>query len=190
VGKLVGKIDIREYGSGNAGTTNIVRTLGTKYGLLVFTLDILKAVAAYLTCSLLFDGAGTFINPGQPFVQPGFYAALGTIIGHDFPFFMQFRGGKGSASGLGIILCVNLPIALITFATGIITVGVSRYISLASLLMSFIFFVLLLIFKYDAEAVFLAFILFALSAFQHRGNISRLIKGGERKFTFKPKIDK
>ncbi len=190
VGKVFGKIDIRDYGSGNAGTTNVVRTLGTKFGLLVFVLDILKAVLAYSVCSILFDGSGTFFSTENANLLPGLYAGIGTIIGHDFPFFMQFKGGKGSASGLGTILCTDLVAALISFLVGILTVAFSRYISLASLLITFVFFIMLLILKYDIESVLVAFSIFAMSCYQHRGNIRRLLKGEERKFTFKPKIDK
>lgn len=185
VGKLTAKIDIRNYGSGNAGTTNVTRVIGAKAGLIVFISDVLKGIIAYVLCSLIFNGTGTFTN-GTSYI-PGMYAALGVILGHDFPFYLKFKGGKGIASTLGIILCINLKLAVITYVIGFIVVVITKYISASSLSMTLTTFVLMLIFKFPIEASILMLILTSISYYQHIPNIKRLLKGEENKFSIKKK---
>lgn len=185
VGKLMGKIDIREYGSGNAGTTNITRVLGPKAGAIVFVGDILKGVIAYTICSLLFNGDGSFFQ-GET-ILPGIYAGLGVILGHDFPFYLKFKGGKGIASTLGIILCIDLKIAAITYLIGFLIVVITKYISLSSLIMALVVTVLLFVYKFNTEAGILMAVLAILAYYQHIPNIKRLIKGKENKFSIKSK---
>ena len=174
-GKKKANIDIRDFGSGNAGTTNISRKLGFKTGVFVFTIDVLKAVFAFFLCSLLFTFTGT-----DPLVL-GLYAGAGVILGHNFPVFFNFRGGKGIACSLGIILCVNWQAALIIYAVGIIVVLLSRYVSLASVVMLVLFPVSTLVWGKSIEIFILASLFSALAIFQHRGNIKRLLNGSERK---------
>lgn len=185
VGKLMGKIDIRDFGSGNAGTTNVTRVLGAKAGLIVFICDILKGVLAYILCSLIFKGDGTFFSGNS--LIPGIYAGFGVILGHDFPFYLKFRGGKGIASTLGFILCINPWVALITYAFGLTAVTITKFISMASLVMTLACPVIMLFFRLEAEAVIVMFIVMALAYYQHLGNIKRLIKGEENKFSIKKK---
>ncbi|MFI3230977.1 MAG: glycerol-3-phosphate 1-O-acyltransferase PlsY [bacterium] len=184
VGKLIYKIDIRDYGSGNAGTTNVTRTLGKKAGLFVFIFDVLKGVLAFYICYNL------FYTPEQNnsySLIPATYAGFGTILGHDFPFFLKFKGGKGVATTLGIFLCVDYKIALLTFICGFIILLIKNYISLASLSMALLFPILLAINGFYLEIVVILLINAGLLYYLHRGNIERLIKGEERTFFKKHK---
>lgn len=181
VGKLMGHIDIRDYGSGNAGTTNVTRVLGFKPGIIVFIADILKAIIAFIICSLIFKGGGTFFS-GTSLV-PGMYAGLGVIIGHNFPFYLKFKGGKGIASTIGLIICIDLKVALITYTIGFLIVVVTRYISLSSLTMTLLATILMIIFKFEIEAVCIMALLTLMAYYRHIPNIKRLIKGEENKFS-------
>lgn len=185
IGRLVGKIDIRDYGSGNAGFTNTTRVLGAKTGIIVFICDILKLAAAYFICEKLFAG-----SIGSPYdVLPGIYAGAGTVLGHNFPFYMQFRGGKGIACTLALMLCIDWKVAVVVFAVGLLIVVVKKYISLASLVMSFIYPVIMLFLIHKGvfckEAAAVMFALCILAFYKHRENIKRLIAGSENKFSFK-----
>lgn len=189
VGRIMGKIDIRDFGSGNAGTTNVTRVLGAKAGAIVFISDILKAVIAYSICTVLFKGGGTFFGEGN--ILWGIYAGVGVILGHDFPFYLNFKGGKGIASTLGLILCVDWRVALTTYAFGLAVVIIKKYISLCSLVMvvvapaSMVLFSLIMGNKINTEAVLLMSAIGFLAYYQHIPNIKRLIKGEENKFSIK-----
>ena len=111
-GKMHG-IDIRQHGSGNAGTTNTLRVLGTKAGLIVFAGDVLKCVCAIVACSLLFGKN----HPDMIYLLK-LYAAAGAILGHNFPFYLGFKGGKGIAATAGLILAFHptfLPVGVLVF---------------------------------------------------------------------------
>ncbi len=185
VGRLVGKIDIRSYGSGNAGTTNVTRVLGAKAGAIVFICDILKGILAYMICSIIFKSGGTFLGSGS--ILPGIYAGAGVILGHDFPFYLKFKGGKGIASTLGFILCINPVVAAITYVFGFAAVVITKYISVSSLVMTLVCPIVMLIFKLEKEAAIVMFLVMVLAYYQHRGNIKRLINGEENKFSIKKK---
>ncbi len=187
IGRLVGKIDIRDYGSGNAGFTNTSRVLGAKAGISVFLLDLFKLIAAYIVCSLIFDGDGSFVNGTT--LLPGMYAGIGTVLGHNFPFYLKFRGGKGIACTLGLMLCVDWKVALITYAIGFAVFMAKKYISLASLTMALVYPVLMIVFGFALEPVILMFVLCALAYIKHKSNIERLISGNENKFRFGKKSD-
>jgi len=177
IGRLKG-IDIREHGSKNAGTSNANRVLGSKAGAIVFISDILKTVLAFVVASLIFDEGALFTD----YVLPGVYAGLGAVLGHNFPFYLKFKGGKGIACTLAIILMVDWRIALITFATGFILILLFRYTSLASLTMVLMGAVLMFVFRYHWEAVAVSFGLVVMAWFLHHENIKRLLSGTERKF--------
>ncbi|WP_317368187.1 glycerol-3-phosphate 1-O-acyltransferase PlsY [uncultured Tyzzerella sp.] len=182
VGKLIAKIDIREHGSGNAGMTNVTRVLGAKAGIFVFVFDILKGLIAFNLCNFIFGGS-LFLSGDS--VLYGVYAGFGAIIGHDFPFYLKFKGGKGVATTLGFLLFVNPVIAIITYVIGFIVAFITKYISLSSLVMTLIFVIFMVISKMPFEEIFIMAIVTALCYYQHRENIKRLIKGEERKFSFK-----
>lgn len=210
IGKLKG-IDIREHGSKNAGMTNVTRTIGKRAGAFVFVVDILKGFAAFLIASLFFSGEGTFFSVmyctfdeydyatyhncivrmlgmrhclGRG-VLPGIYAGLGAVLGHCFPVWLKFRGGKGVSCALALILMIDWRVALIAFAAGFIIVAVSRYISLASLVITSLVPFLMWFLGFATEAVALMAGLTALIWFMHRENIIRLANGTERKFLAK-----
>jgi len=189
IGKIMGKIDIRDFGSGNAGTTNVTRVLGAKAGAIVFVCDILKAVIAYCICAFIFKGGGTFFGEGN--VLWGIYAGVGVILGHDFPFYLGFKGGKGIASTLGLILCIDWRVALTTYIIGLAVVIAKKYISLCSLVMvvvapvSMVLFSLIRKNEINIEAVVLMSAIGFLAYYQHIPNIKRLIRGEENKFSIK-----
>lgn len=189
LGRLIGKIDIREYGSGNAGFTNTTRILGKKVGAAVFLFDLFKVIAAYILCSLLFNGDGSFID-GESLL-PGLYAGIGAVLGHNFPFYLGFRGGKGIACTLGLMLCVDWQIALITYAIGFVVFLAKRYISLSSLTMALVYPILMIItrniYGFGIEEILLMFVLCVLAYIKHKSNIERLLKGTENKFGSKNK---
>lgn len=189
LGRLIGKIDIREYGSGNAGFTNTTRVLGKKVGAAVFLFDLFKVIAAYILCSLLFNGEGSFID-GESLL-PGLYAGIGAVLGHNFPFYLGFRGGKGIACTLGLMLCVDWQIALITYAIGFVVFLAKRYISLSSLTMALVYPILMIItrniYGFGIEEILLMFVLCVLAYIKHKSNIERLLKGTENKFGSKNK---
>lgn len=181
-GKLIAKIDIREHGSGNAGMTNVTRVLGAKAGVFVFIFDILKGILAFNICALIFK-EGAFLKDGS--ILYGLYGGFGAIIGHDFPFYLKFKGGKGTATTLGFLLFVNPIIAVITYILGFITAFTTKYISLASLVMTLVFFIFMILIKMPLEVILIMFIVMLLCYYQHRENIKRLLKKEERKFSFK-----
>lgn len=187
IGELFGKIDIRNYGSGNAGFTNTARVLGAKAGISVFMLDLIKLIVAYTVCSLIFDGSGSFVKGAS--LLPGLYGGIGTVLGHNFPFYLKFRGGKGIACTLGLMLCVDWKVALITYAIGFTVFIAKKYISLASLTMAVVYPVLMVIFGFDTECIILMAVLCVLAYIKHISNIRRLIDGNENKFRFGKKSE-
>jgi len=171
VGKLKQNIDIRNYGSGNSGTTNAIRVLGWKFGALTFFGDILKAVFA-VTLSLII-----FKNP-----LAGFYSGIGVIMGHNWPVFLKFKGGKGIASTIGVMFAVDYRIGLIMIAVLAIVILLTKYVSLGSIFMVITIPILMFIWhSNDIEWIVLGLLLMISALFQHRSNIERLLKGTENK---------
>lgn len=201
LGRING-IDIREHGSGNAGTTNTLRVLGRKAGLIVFLCDILKAFAAvilaYYLIPVLFGG-------GYQELRYLFklYTGLGVILGHNYPFYLKFKGGKGIAAMGGTILGFHGIFALTGFIIFFSTFFISHYVSLASLVLSVGFFVEMLIFGIAGIGVFatipenvllemyiVTFIISVMAFLRHHENIKKLLKGEERKtYLGKKKLD-
>lgn len=185
IGKLVGKIDIRDYGSGNAGFTNTTRVLGFKVGVVVFLMDLFKVIFAYHICAYIFDGNGSFIEGIS--LLPGIYGGIGAVLGHNFPCYLKFRGGKGIACTLGLMLCVDWRVALITYAVGLIVFIVKKYISLASLTMTVLYPIVMFFFDFGLEEIILMGVLCILAYVKHISNIKRLVAGNENKFSLKKK---
>lgn len=177
VGKLT-KTDLRQKGSGNLGTTNALRVLGFRAGLATFLGDILKGVVAFFLCRAIFSDFG---------FMAGVYAGAGTILGHDFPFYLKFKGGKGIASTIGFVLTlafVFTPLfAVITIGVGILGVAFSRFISVGSILFSISIPISAFFLGMPIEAVGLFTALAFLALWRHRANIKRLKSGTENKFT-------
>ena len=177
-GKLHG-IDIREHGSGNAGTTNTLRVLGTKAGLIVLAGDIIKCILAIVISGLIFG------------VSHPDYAAAGAILGHNFPFYLHFRGGKGIAATAGLILSFHiafLPMGVIIFFG---TFFLTHYVSLGSLLVYAGLMIEMVVAGQAGlfgasqavlnEMYIVTALLTILAYYKHRENIGRLLKGTERK---------
>lgn len=165
--------DIRATGSGNIGATNVLRSKGKLAGVATLALDILKGALPILYGRLHFD---------QPwFVLLG---GLAVLLGHVFPVFLRFRGGKGVAALVGVFLVFHLPSLLTFLAVFFVVLGLTRHVSLGSLLgVAALFFCVL--FTQTAEAAMVALAMLALIVFRHRANISRLLRGEERKFAFR-----
>ena len=179
-GKVFHSIDIRQHGSGNAGATNSLRTLGKKAGVIVLIFDFLKGfLAVYLT--------SYFIKNDIEW-EPLFFG-IAAVLGHIYPVFAQFRGGKGVATAIGVVVAVLPMAALVCVAVFFLTVMLTKYVSLASLLgaLAFPVQVSLNIWNNISHPNYmgLAWSLFFLLVFTHRENITRLLKGTESKFGVK-----
>ncbi len=180
-------IDIREHGSGNAGTTNTLRTLGWKAGAVTFLGDLCKAMLAILIAWLLFRER----YPESVKVLQ-MYGGLGAVLGHNFPFYMGFKGGKGIACTSGFILACFWQIAPICLALFILAVALTRYVSLGSILVVITFLIQLVVFvetgiipiakQYRMEVYILGAFFTLLALWKHRENIKRLLSGKENKF--------
>lgn len=186
-GYFVGKsqhVDIRKYGSGNVGTTNALRTLGKKAGLLTFLGDILKCILPILILKLF-----VFKNSEIRDLL-GLCTGLGAVIGHNFPFYLHFKGGKGIAVMSATILTFDLRLSLLCFLTFFSVVLITRYVSLGSLLIATEFFVWTLIFYNDSVPIMAVGGIFAALAFYtHRTNIKRLLSGTENKLGKKAGVE-
>lgn len=184
-GRLNG-IDIRDHGSGNAGTTNMLRTLGLKAGLITFAGDCLKCILAVALTRALFGKSHGDILP-----LLAIYAAAGTILGHNFPFYLGFRGGKGIAATAGLVLSFNWIMAVLGIITFFTTFFATHYVSLGSLLVYVGIMIELVVLGqcgyfqmsqphlYELYAVGL--VLAVMAFWKHRENIKRLMNGTERK---------
>ncbi|GEM_PF-7681 len=190
-------MDIRRYGSGNAGTTNAMRTMGKKAGVITAVGDVAKVFLSALISWAIFRGTG------MPTMLIFLYSGLGTVLGHCFPFYMGFRGGKGVATTAGVIISLFfLPyhcwvmtlLGVLTFFGVLI---VTRYASLASLCLVTEFLIEIIIWgafgntmlsgSTLAQGICLVIIITAVTYLKHRGNIERLLNGNERKFGEKVK---
>lgn len=184
-GKLHG-IDIREHGSGNAGTTNTLRVLGTKAGLIVLLGDIVKCVLAIVICGAIFN-----TSHGDEIYLLKLYAAAGAILGHNFPFYLKFKGGKGIAATAGLILAFHpafIPMGIILFFGAFV---ITHYVSLGSLLVYAGLMIEMVVAGqlglFGApqailnEMYIITALLTVLAYYKHRENIGRLLRGEERK---------
>ncbi len=185
-------VDLRKVGSGNVGTTNTYRNLGYKAGILTLLGDVCKvALSVWIVWMIYHTDASVNVKVLE------YYAALGTILGHNFPIFMKFRGGKGIActGGLIIALCpICVPVCLVLFVA---TVAITKYVSLGSIFVCISFFLQMLVFGQLGwlglsgmdliEVYIIAAIVMVLGIVRHRTNIQRLKNGTESKFSLKQK---
>ncbi|MGB5823130.1 MAG: glycerol-3-phosphate 1-O-acyltransferase PlsY [Proteocatella sp.] len=170
IGRKFKNIDIRQHGSGNAGTTNAMRILGKKAGILVFLLDFIKGVIPTVI-GLCFGG-----------LELGFVCGISAIIGHIFPILLKFKGGKGVATSFGVGLVLAPAYALIGLLIFIIIVIKTRYISLGSVIGTLTFPILQIFTTENIQVVIMSVLLGCLVTYSHRANIKRLINGTESKF--------
>jgi glycerol-3-phosphate acyltransferase PlsY len=186
-GKLFHGIDVREHGSGNAGATNVIRVLGWKTGIPVLMIDVLKGwVAAMLPLFFNLAGAGTALLTNYQIL-----AGLAVVIGHIFPVFAGFRGGKGVATIFGVLLAIHPLLTISCLGVFLCVMLITGYVSLSSMSAGVAFPVFLLLFFNTPSVFFKVFsIIVALALiYTHRKNISRLLKGEESKL-FKKKREK
>ena len=197
VSKLTRGIDIRDYGSGNAGGTNVMRVLGWKQGLFVIVLDALKGVLAVIVIARLHYGSIPFTNvtPFDDFTLVQIIAGIAAVIGHVWTVFAGFRGGKGIATALGMLLMITTVDMLVAVGVFILVVSISRYVSLGSIIAAIAVPLTLII----RENIFnvnipnyntiLPFVILVslLVIFTHRKNVVRLINGSEHKLSFSKK---
>ncbi len=187
-GYIVGKInhvDIRKEGSGNAGSTNAVRVMGWKAGLMTFAGDVLKCVAAIFIVRYLYRGS-------EYLPLLAMYAGMGATLGHNFPFYLKFKGGKGIAVLAGLVISTSPAMVPIPLSAFLIAVIFSRYVSLGSLLASTTFFLEVVTFgqyglfhmkaPYLYEMYILVLLLTVLAWYRHKENIKRMLAGTENRF--------
>lgn len=176
LGRLIAKKDVREYGSQNAGTTNALRVFGARIAIATLILDLLKGVlAVYIGYKLAGDIGGMA-------------AGLFVVIGHNWPVFLKFKGGKGVATSIGVALMITPISTLAAIVIGLLIIAKTKYVSLGALTSTGLWFVFNTVFYYKERGIYLvimSFILFAMMLFRHRGNIKRLMAGEENKFTKK-----
>ena len=170
-GRIFGGFDIREKGSGNAGATNVIRVLGWKIGIGVFVLDALKGLAAAAIGLALGGEVGAML------------AAFGVVLGHDFPVFLNFRGGKGIASTTGIFLFLFPLPALGSVLLFILIVLVSRWVSLGSLVFVSCVLAYVLVSGQPTAYAVLASGLTLFAFLRHSANIQRLLRGEENRLS-------
>ena len=176
--RLLGKTDVREQGSGNAGLTNFLRMYGPMEALLVVMIDMAKAAAACLLGKLLLEPHGY----GYEGLLLG---GLAVSLGHDFPALLGFKGGKGVLSGFTVALVVDWQCALLILAVFAVSLWLTRYVSLSSILGALTFSVAFSIRNWRTPLVAaMGAAIGLLIVVMHRGNISRLVKGTEKKATF------
>lgn len=185
-GKVNG-IDIRTVGSGNAGTTNALRVLGKKAGLIVFLGDVAKTVAAVIVVRLIFGS-----SYADSIYMLMLYTAAGVILGHNYPFYLNFKGGKGIAATAGLIAALGPWFILVEGLVFIIVFTTTHYVSLGSLLVYVALIIHLILFGQNGllpgmtqsalnEMYIVALFLMAMAFWRHRSNIKKLIEGTERK---------
>lgn len=182
------KIDIRKYGSGNSGTTNALRVMGPKAGAVVFFGDFLKSLLPCLAVRLVFQ------NQPEMIYLLILYTGFGVILGHNYPFYLQFKGGKGIAATAGLIMAADLRMTLLCLTSFILIVLITRYVSLGSLIVATIFLIWMCVFgsmgaygigqNLLPEFYIVAALISGQAFWRHRANIGRLIHGKENKISF------
>ena len=185
-GRMAG-IDIRNRGSGNVGATNVIRTLGKGYGYPVFALDFLKGLGAVKMSILIATRMQSEWNQPEMF---GIVAAISSVLGHSFPVWLRFKGGKGVATSAGALLALAPVAALIGVAIWILTFWLTRYVSVASIAAAAALPLIILIAtrlsRTTGKLLFYSSVcLAAVVIWRHRSNLSRLMRGTEPRFTRK-----
>ena len=176
--------DVREKGSKNAGSTNVLRTVGTKVAILTLVCDILKGVIAVLLSMLV---AKIWANSNLEITKNLMYlAGFFAILGHTFPIFFEFRGGKGVATALGVLITLNWKIGLICLIFAVIIIAFTKMVSVGSLL-SAVLYPILTIFMGEVKIipVIISILIALLVIFNHRENLKRIKNGTENKLSFK-----
>ncbi|MTI67627.1 MAG: glycerol-3-phosphate 1-O-acyltransferase PlsY [Firmicutes bacterium] len=171
LGRIIEKKDIRNHGSKNAGATNALRVFGVKLAASTFLGDALKGVVAVIIGNYILGSSGMLIG------------AIFAVIGHNWPAFLKFKGGKGIATTIGVVLAINPLLAIISIIIGLIIIIKTKYVSLGSIIAMGILPLLGLIVVRPFDKKFLIFtlILSIMAIYRHKTNIERLVKGSESK---------
>jgi glycerol-3-phosphate acyltransferase PlsY len=182
MGRLFFNVDIRNHGSGNAGSTNAIRILGWKAGIIVLIFDMFKGWLAVNLIHL----TQFYIPETGKFITFQLMLGVAAILGHIFPIYVGFRGGKGVATLFGLVLAINPEPTLLCTGIFIITLVLSKYVSLSSMIAGFAFpFMVIFVFKETTMSlVIFSLIISILLLFTHQKNIERLLRHEERKVTF------
>lgn len=183
ISKKMAGFDVREKGSKNAGSTNVLRTVGKKAAVITLLCDVLKGVVAVLIAYIV----GKFIDNVDRAILVQ-VAALCVVIGHTFPIFFKFKGGKGVATSLGIVLLLNWQIGLICLVFALVLMILTRMVSLGSISAAILFPVLTIFIteNYLVEGNYIIFgiLLAAFVVYNHRANVKRILTGTENKLSF------
>ena len=174
VAKRLAGVDIRTQGSGNAGSTNVLRILGKKAGALTFIGDVLKGLIAVLIARFIAYGANLDDT------TCAYIAVVAVVLGHNYPVFLGFKGGKGVATSLGSMLGMNPLVALLCLGFFIIIVAITKYVSLGSMLGIGLSPVIMMI-NHNTKGVLVTLFLTISVVITHKENIKRLLNGTERK---------
>ena len=181
ISKLSKNIDITSQGSGNTGATNVLRSIGVSYGLLVLFLDMVKSIIPVLIIENYEFGSINYATQ---------IAALSAIIGHCYPIFHKFKGGKGVATGIGPLFVIFMPAATSALIAFVIAILISRMVSVGSILGCFVSLLFMIIFNlmnlFESSWIDLIYLVPAISIiiYKHNENIKRIISGTENKLTF------
>ncbi len=170
--------DVRNYGSGNAGTTNVLRVMGKNVAIPVFLLDAFKG------CLVVLIGRYA-LNASEVFLVLG---GIAVVAGHNWPVFLQFRGGKGTATSLGVFLTYDWEVAVIAIMIAMIVLAIWKMVSLTSIVGMTVLPIFTILFGRSIVEIIFAFVLCFFSVFQHRKNIGRIIQGKESKLGQKVKM--
>jgi len=195
ISKKVAGFDVREKGSGNAGTTNMLRSVGKGAAAVTLILDILKGVAAIYVSILYGNIVSKLANiqiDNSILVQ---LAGIFVILGHTFPIYFGFKGGKGVATSLGILLTTNYQIGLICLVFALVLMALTQMVSVGSLAAAILFPVLTLFLSQEnfivpGNYLIYSIIIALIVIFNHRSNVKRLLNGTENKISFKKKEEK
>lgn len=188
--KTIEKDDVRAHGSGNAGTTNMLRNYGKGLGALTIIGDMLKVMVAILIAKLILSTADLSayeLFAGNETIMLKSFAGFFAVLGHIFPCFFGFKGGKGVATSGGMVFMIDWKIALILLAVFFIIVLITKYVSLGSLVMAFFYPVFIFIFHKSVMLTVIAVVFAVIVFVAHRQNIVKLCKGEENKITSKTK---
>lgn len=185
-GKTLRGVDVREYGSGNVGATNVLRVLGKGAGILVLLLDAGKGVVSVLALASLAQRWGQALNPAALKALCGAAA----IVGHDWPIFLRFRGGKGVATGIGVFVSLAPLWALVSLVLFLIAVFITKHVSVGSLVLAASLPVLMLIAREPGWYLGLGFFWLVSALYLHRGNIRRLLRGEEARIGQKHQVSR
>jgi len=185
--KLIMKKDIRELGTGNAGASNATMEFGKLFGLVIAIADVMKVVVSVFIIKLIFNNQ----IEGETLTMLIYINALFVIIGHNYPFYMGFRGGKGTASLLGMLFALDYRLGFISLVIVVLVVYISDYMVVGTVSLLVILMTYTVIFKLAPVNVFIVMIITGMSLYKHFGNIQRIRNGTEARVlgTIKKTVD-